>query len=192
MKKTLLFSAIACLIFLTNCKKDSEKPDPNNGTYTVEGKLKDRNGIINNAIVTIDSFLNWTATTSNDGYFSIKNVSAGKHSLKVAKINTDSSFNEMNYQISVASDVNLDSILLPVPLKLIYPKDIDYNSILIAWNQTDSKDFYEYKLYRHTTSGLDETTGELIYVSTSKNDTTFKDSSLLSNKQYYYRVFFNE
>lgn len=95
----------------------------------------------------------------------------------------------MSYKISVSSDVNLNTILLPTPLKLLYPKAIDYNSISVTWNQSDGEDFYEYKLYRHDSPGLDEKSGELVYVSTSKNDTAFRDSSLISNHQYYYRVF---
>jgi len=36
---------------------------------------------------------------------------------------------------------------------------------------------------------LDETTGELIFVSIAKSDTIFIDSNLYSNKQYFYRVY---
>lgn len=184
MKKILFYLGMTSLLILTSCK-----PELNVGIYSVQGILKDKNGIIKDAKVTIDSALNWTTTSSNEGYFIIKDISSGVHNLQITKVNADSSFTDLSYKVSVSSDVNLASLLLPSPLKLLNPTTIEYNSVSIAWNQTDGEDFYEYKLYRHDSPGLDETSGELVYVSTSKNDTAFKDSSLLSNHQYYYRVF---
>jgi hypothetical protein len=50
-------------------------------------------------------------------------------------------------------------------------------------------DFREYKLYKHTNSGLDETTGELIHVSTSIIDTVFKIEELNPLETYYFRIY---
>jgi len=59
----------------------------------------------------------------------------------------------------------------------------------LNWNKTDALDFREYKLYRHTTSGLDETTGTLVHVATSILDTSFIDTDLQPFKNYFYRVY---
>jgi len=57
--------------------------------------------------------------------------------------------------------------------------------------------FYEYKIYRHYHTGLDENTGTLIHVSTSADDTIFNDIGtdleygLTPATTYYYRVYIN-
>ncbi len=59
----------------------------------------------------------------------------------------------------------------------------------IYWNKTDANDFREYKLYMHSTSGLDETTGTLIHVSTSFNDTSVVINNLSPKTGYFFRVY---
>jgi len=53
---------------------------------------------------------------------------------------------------------------------------------------SDADDFREYKLYRHSTSGFDESTGELLHISTFRNDTSFTDS-IPHSSTYYYRLY---
>ena len=43
---------------------------------------------------------------------------------------------------------------------------------------TDADDFREYKVYRRDSPGIDETSGELIFVSTARAQTTFLDRLL--------------
>ena len=59
----------------------------------------------------------------------------------------------------------------------------------LVWHPTDASDFREYKLYRKGDPGLDETTGDLTFVSTGRLDTTFVDGTTLVGQEYYYRVY---
>ena len=61
--------------------------------------------------------------------------------------------------------------------------------MLLRWTATDAVDFREYKIYQHETSGLDETTGTLIHVSTGIDDTVFTAVSLVPFNTYYFRVY---
>lgn len=162
----------------------------NGELYSVEGIIEGIHGPISNAKVTIDNDYNWTRTTLEDGSFIIDKVSKGEHELYVTK-DYDSSFVERNYTISVNTDLLLDPILLPSPLTISnteIKQTLTSNMIILEWSSSDAEDFREYKLFRHTTSGLDETTGELIHVSTLRSDTTFTDSIPHFSK-YYYRVY---
>lgn len=49
--------------------------------------------------------------------------------------------------------------------------DSTTNIATLKWNKSTAEDFCEYKLYSHTTSGLDETTGELEHVTIDIKDT---------------------
>lgn len=76
------------------------------------------------------------------------------------------------------------------------PADVNLNSITqdaqgvhISWDQSGDNKFESYKLYRHTTSGLDETTGELIHVGTSVTENYFTDLTFEAAQTYYYRVY---
>lgn len=76
---------------------------------------------------------------------------------------------------------------LPDDVVLLPP--IQGDGIQIAWTQSDDKNFNSYELYRHSSSGIDESNGELIHVSTSENENTFTDKSFNAYQQYYYRVY---
>jgi len=167
----------------------NEALDPNNGIYSISGKVSNSYGPVSNAKVTVDNKANWETTTSSTGEFSISNVSSGDHTVYVEKKGEDEDFVEMNYPIFVNTNLTLDNLILPIPLRLFPPTNISQTEMTILWNQTDAQDFREYKLYRRNTPGLDETTGELIYVATSTIDTSFVDENLIPYETYYYRVY---
>jgi hypothetical protein len=175
------------LIFLNSCTQNTNTPE--NELYNITGHISNSLGKVVNATVVLDNSTNWTTTTSSDGYFEIRNVSKGTHTLVLKKTNADGSFSETENTVSVYSDLTLDSLRLPKPLVLQDPTDVTSSSMRLTWDKSDATDFYEYKLYRHDSPGIDETTGELIFDSISKLDTTFGDDNLYSNKNYYYRVF---
>ncbi len=188
MKKTASSILILFLLIVyAGCGKSPNEPETK--LFTVSGSVLNSQGPVNNVKVSVDNALNWTVTTSPTGEFQIQNVSEGKHDLYIEQINENESFVEKSTNISVYSDINLDALLLPRPVLLYDPLDISMSTIKLTWDATDADDFYEYKLFRRDTPGLDETTGELIYVSTNRNDTTFTDKNLLSQQTYYYRVY---
>lgn len=183
--KTIYFFIF--LLLLMSCNKDTTNPDSN--LYTVMGKISNENGPISGASVSIDKKINWTVETSSLGEFQIDNVSEGEHNISISKTENDDSFIERNEDLAVYSDVDLDLIKLPIPVKMNEAFNISVADISLSWNSTDAEDFREYKLYRRDSPGLDETTGELIFVSTERSDTSFTDTGLISNKTYYYRVY---
>ncbi len=174
-------------IIILGCS--NETTDPNNGLYSISGKVSNSYGPVASAIVTVDKKLNWETTTSASGEFSISNVSSGDHTLYIEKKGQDEEFVEMNYPISVSTDLIINNLILPIPVRLYPPANITQTEMTILWNQTDAQDFREYKLYTKDSPGLDETTGELIYVSTSKDDTSFVSENLVPYGTYYFRVY---
>lgn len=65
----------------------------------------------------------------------------------------------------------------------------DANGIHISWTLSSDADFSSYKLYRKNSSGIDETTGELIHVSTTSGDNSFTDLDFNPLETYYYRIY---
>lgn len=174
-------------IIIIGCS--NEATDPNDGLYSISGKVSNSYGPVSNAKVTVDNKVNWETTTSSTGEFSISNVSSGDHTLFVKKEGQDENFVEGNYPIYVNTNLTLNNLILPIPVRLYPPTNITQAEMTIIWNKTDAPDFREYKLYRKDTPGLDETTGELIFVSTSIEDTSFVDDNLIPYETYYYRVY---
>lgn len=177
---------IACLIIPISC---SDKTSDPSGSYNVVGSVYYNDLPIANATVSIDNMLNWTTQTNSQGNFEISGVSNGIHSLKASYYLEDNSFSERTMDIAVYDNVELNTVVLPKAVELFPPDSVTYNSISMKWSQSTADDFREYKVYRHHTSGLDETTGELVHVSTFRSDTLFTDTGLSSLFTYYYRVY---
>jgi len=185
--KRILLYIILVSIFLLDCKE--EPTEPTSDLYSVSGKVTNWNGPVANAKVTVDNKANWETTTSASGDFTISNVSSGDHTLYIEKKGQDEDFVEMNYPMFVNTNLTLNNLVLPIPVRLYPPTNITQTEMTIKWNKTDAQDFREYKLYTKDTPGLDETTGELIYVSTSKNDTSFVVENLIPYETYYFRAY---
>ena len=64
-----------------------------------------------------------------------------------------------------------------------------HEKVPLRWSLANGPEFREYKVYRRDNPGLDEDTGELIFVSTSIKDTTFVDTPSSTATIYYYRVY---
>jgi hypothetical protein len=188
IKKIALIFLSVIIMLIYNCEKNTSESVEE--LYSVEGIVEGNQGPIQGAKVVIDRKFNWTTDTKEDGSFKIENVTKGDHEILVAK-DYDSSFVERSYIISVETDLILNTMRLPTPLTLSnteIKQTLTSNLIFLMWSKSDADDFREYKLYRHTTSGIDETTGELIHISTVKNDTIFTDS-IPHSSTYYYRLY---
>jgi len=189
MSKNICITLILLLGLFFGCEKNSL--NPNGEFFTVEGKVLNSSGAVENATVKIDDALNWTTKTSSDGSFTIKNVTKGSHELSIKQQSDNGQFSIRNENIEVNKDLLLEALLLPKPVHLeeaVIDQKLTINKINLVWTRSTANDFREYKIYKHTTSGLDETTGELIHVSTTKFDTSFVDS-LSHSSRYFYRVF---
>lgn len=185
MKTYYLILLLSILTTLTGCQKEEEKSD-----FKVSGILKSNGKPLENASVDIDGLEQYKTTTNAEGYFLIENVPTGNHSLNSKKSNTDNSFIKKSYNIEIHNnDLEFESLILPNPV-LIDTIILDSltNIATITWNKSTAEDFREYKLYSHTSTGLDETTGELEHVTIDIND-TIKSIQLESVSEKYFRVF---
>lgn len=181
------------LLFICSCQSG----DDYSGVYNITGKTEYDNGqnagysqiFLNNELKT---------TADHDGDFAIMDVNAGTYNLKA--IHSDSSgYAEVEVDVDLkGSDLDLESLLLPVPIKLLEASDVRSNSIKLTWNRCNASDFREYKIYIHHSSALDENTGTLLSIVTEINDTVLTvgegdfwwgGSTLAPNTTYYFRVF---
>jgi len=190
MKDNIL-NIIVLLIFsiiIISCN-ESTTDSTTGQLYSVSGYVYMKSEPVNDATISIDDKTNYTTTSSSAGYFEIKDVSEGEHVLSVMKeANNNGGFSERNYDLDVFNDVVLNSLTLPEPV-FVYQPIITIQGIELAWSPTDANDFREYKVFRNTSSGIDENHGDLIHVSTSRNDTTFIDQDFNAFTNYYYRVY---
>lgn len=185
MKTKTLVLALCMLMLFAGCSKEDEK-----GDFKVSGMLESEGKPLESVLVNIDGLEQFKSTTNSEGYFSIENVPAGSHSLNTKKSGTDNSFIQKSYTIELLnSDLMFESLILPNPV-LIDTILLDgvSNIATIIWNTSLADDFREYKLYSHSTSGLDETTGQLEHVSIDRRDTS-KSIQLENLSERYFRVF---
>lgn len=186
MKLSIRVLSIVLLLLFSNC---SEKPTEPTGDYDINGRVLQKGAAVENAIVKLDNMENLKTATDKDGYFKLLNVPKGNYDLTVSKNTVDGSFSERTTSVAVDSDMNLDNLILPKGINIYEPNNVTDKSLELSWSATDAADFREYKIYQHNTSGLDETTGTLIHVSTSINDTSFSVKDLNPLTDYYYRVY---
>jgi hypothetical protein len=186
MKKYIVLLVTILLLTIMGCKENSTEPT---GNYSVSGKIMQEGKPLPNASVSLDKRIDLTAQTNSDGEFSIDNVPKGEYTLSVEKTNSDGSFISKSSELSVTDDIFIQSLLLPKGVKMLEPTEVSANSMHLSWTSTDANDFREYKLYRHTSSGLDENTGTLVHVSTAISDTQFVDDDINPLTTYYYRVY---
>ncbi|MFA6455541.1 MAG: carboxypeptidase regulatory-like domain-containing protein [Bacteroidota bacterium] len=191
LQKIFLFTIAVLPLVFFSCMQE-QATDAVSSASTVRGTVTVDGSIIAGATVRIDSILNWSAVTDTDGKFSIKNVTTGTHAFHVQKNLENGKAVSQSTTIAVAEgDNDLGPIKLPLPSAMypIDPSAVTNTSVSLSWSKTTDEEFREYKVYRKEDPGLDETTGKLIFVSTSKNDTTFVDKDVITGGTYYYRVF---
>lgn len=189
MKTAIALTLLVTTLFLDSCKKSSTEPTSNPGNYVVSGTIVSGSVPVSKATVSLNSRADLTTQSDAIGHFTIPNVPDGNYSLGVQKTNADGSFLATTSNISVANDSVILALILPRGVKLDTLENINATSVSISWNPTDANDFREYKLFRNLTSGLDQTTGTLVHVSTAINDTLFIDNTVNPLTTYYYRVY---
>jgi len=178
-----IYILVLIIFTIISCKETDD------GLHSVSGFLYIKNKPVIDATVSLDEMIQYSTKTNSQGYFKIDNISTGQYQLKAAKISADSSFVIKSYDIDVNTNINLDSIILPNPVAIENcTLDSSTNKVTIAWSKSSAKDFREYKVYSHPTSGLDETTGTLEHVATDVNDTTLT-LQISNGTKLFYRVF---
>jgi len=182
-----LVSLILLVSFCTNSDPIETKTDS-----IVKGFLKIQDSPIINADVQIDDVLNWKTSTDEVGYFEIINVTKGEHILRSSSTNGNGQLVSIESTFFVNDETtDLGDIRLPEPPILfeIDTTQLSQNKLLLKWSSSLDVEFREYKVYRKNDPGIDETTGELIFVSTENEDTSFIDDSFIMGLEYFCRVY---
>lgn len=175
------------LIFMFSCSSSTESDN-----FSIRGVLFVQDEPLSNANVQIDENLNWKTTTDEFGEFEVQGVTDGEHILRASKVEDNDQIVSIESSVNInQSTTDLGEIRLPLP-PFMY--DIDsvnttHEKVPLRWSLANDPEFREYKVYRRDNPGLDEDTGELIFVSTSREDTTFIDTPSSSGITYYYRVY---
>jgi hypothetical protein len=185
MRKLILFFLIVLLISI-GCTEDSISPTEN---YSVSGNVLYKGNPVENAVVSIDDDKNLQTQTDEQGEYKFVNIPKGNYNITVSKSNDEGGFTERSTGITVENDVTVESLILPSGVKLYQPENVEDIKMLLKWSMIDANDFREYKIYQHLSSGLDETTGELIHVSTQIDDTSFSVKNLNPLTEYFFRVY---
>lgn len=77
---------------------------------------------------------------------------------------------------------------LPIPVTLSDPSSVGTDRLTLEWTINPDSDFSEYRIYRDTTPGVDETS-QLVTTLTNREITWFDDTGLDTGaNSYYYRV----
>lgn len=182
-KRFLILIIILALIM--SC----DEPSDGSNLFSVSGIILQKGVPVSGVKVSIDNKLNYTSETDTEGAFLIEGVPEGDHNILMKSTSSDGSYSESSNEISLYQDLVLNSLVLPAPVQLETPTEVSGTSMNLTWTPSDALDFREYKIYRHLTSGIDETTGTLVHVTISRNDTSFTDTNLDPLTEYYYRVF---
>jgi len=190
MKTSIISFIVVLSLLMSGCKKETDTdPGDNKTDFTVSGILKTNGKPIENAIVDIDGLEQYKVTTNSEGYFLIEDVFAGNHTLNTKQSYNNGVYIQKSYSIALQKNLNLESLLLPNPVSIkSITLDSTTNIATIIWNKSLADDFREYKLYSHSSTGLDETTGTLEHVTIDVND-TIKTIQLKNSTQNYFRVF---
>ena len=195
MNTCKIFLIVLLTMTILSCKKSSttgSTTDEAIGSKKVSGTLVVDGSPLVGASVRIDEVLNWKTMTDSIGNFEIDNVTPGTHTFNASKTLNNGETVKQSTQIEVGNtNTALGEIQLPKPSHL---ESLDSNSITtegieLLWNRSEDSDYREYKLYRKTDAGLDENTGQLIYVSTDISDTVYVDNSYTAGLKYFFRVF---
>ena len=158
--------------------------------YSVSGQLFSARGPVPGARVALSSDPKRSTLSDETGHFQLNEVPLGLHTLTATYEENGEAISEQ-VAVDVRGDTAIESLQLPVPVKLtasLGELSPGTSRVVLNWTKAFKQGFREYKIYRHTTSGLDETTGTLVHVTTDLDETSFV-SAEAPLKTFYYRVF---
>jgi len=181
MRNYLLLFAFLTLI---SCNKDK--------TGVLEGYVTDEsNNVFAGVEVMVDNHP--LATTDAAGYYRIPDLDEGTYYIQAETTGQTVTLSSVKKVVKVKreSTERCDLVLKSngIVLSTIDTiSTVEQQKIQLSWSQSTNVNFLEYKVYRHDSPGLDQSTGTLIYVSTNISETTAFDS-LEYDATMYYRVY---
>lgn len=194
MKK--IFLLCLTVLLAAGCKKEDKNYSTNNNTFS-EKKVY---GVINNfdsngseiKLVLFNAQKSYTTKATLNGEFEFSQVLEGEYKLNAIQNNSNGCV-EKTIKVNVTDSINVINLKLPKPV-ILNCIDFTSKSISLNWNECSEDGFREYKIFKGYNTALDENTGQLIHITTSRIDTIFKDTSYAMNSvnpntNYYYRIF---
>jgi hypothetical protein len=158
--------------------------------YQVSGQVLSDRGPVQGARVALGSDSEQSTLSDEAGRFVLHGVPSGQHTLNTTYVEEDQTVSQQ-MEIVVTGNTSVETLKLPLPVELTAtagPMIPGKSTAVLNWARAFKEGFREYKVYRHTSSGLDETTGTLVHVATDIDATRF-ESEEEPLKTYYYRVF---
>ncbi len=186
MKKFFYYLLFIPLFMLSNCSDNSV--ESKNG-FQVSGHIYHNNSPVSAAQVIINQNQNLSTQTNEEGYFIITNVPEGKQIISASITLEEGNIIEQTKSIQVSYDVKINKLNLPKAIQLHEPQNVTDKSIELKWSSTDAADFREYKIYRHNSADVNESTGELVDVCTAISDTVLEVTGLEPLQTYHFRVY---
>lgn len=209
MKKIIILAnlLIAIVIFsVSSCNKDDNDEEDlqpkSDSVLSISGYLLDDSlRPVKEISVALDEH---HIVTDESGYFKFDSLQQGIHILSANSNLTNPAFTSFTDTIELKYYAFVyDSLILPEPLVLNDPIDLQPCSITLSWtnNNPDQANFLEYRLF--IGSGyygpiLNQDNGELVYIGTSINDTIFHmdqdnygyaGGTVTPSNKYYFRIY---
>lgn len=78
--------------------------------------------------------------------------------------------------------------VLPKPVSIAIAVQ-DSTTFRLTWTRNSDTDFESYRIYRSTSSGVDNSADNLLVIENTQSTTSFTDTSVESGQTYYYKVF---
>jgi hypothetical protein len=151
------------------------------------GRVTQEGQPVQGALVFLTESPTASVQTDAEGRFTLA-APAGRHELTARYVAEDGALNEQRLVAEAGADAAVE-LQLPRPTRLEQPTAATRDSAQVAWNPYPGSDFREYKLYRHTSAALDESTGTLVHVGMARGEAQFVDTEVRPGETYYYRVF---
>ncbi|MCF8241485.1 MAG: hypothetical protein K9J16_08855 [Melioribacteraceae bacterium] len=183
-------------IFILSCGREKFEDDStitgNNFTAeTIIGKLTVEGKPIADAEIKFSGKDSVVTFSDNNGFFQIKNVTAGDHLIEIKKEFDDGKMIITKELVSVtkgSKDIGVINFTEPPTLNNIEPADITELGIPLNWTQSQNDFFNEYRLIRSNNNEVTLESGSIIFVTGIKSITTYSDKFYTSGTRYYYRV----
>jgi hypothetical protein len=124
-------------------------------------------------------------------------VPAGQHTLRLHLDAGEGRESQAEQSVEVGIQAQEVKVELPRPVRMLEPLEVMTSQVHLTWERSKEKNFREYKVYMARSGGVDEKTGELVYVGTDSSRTDYLlkawhqggNASVSANTDLYFRVF---
>lgn len=197
-KRCTLLVLLCVLSINICCKEESHFIVDNNivdNNIESDTTLKSISGYVyylnkpaSSATVMMDDSLKYKVYTDATGFFTIKDINAGKHKLRIRFELSDGNISGYDKNIDIFQSSNIGNVNLLKPSKLYLPTIVNKKTMNISFNLNSSQVYNNNTLFRFSDPELDIIDNEYLREFHNKNDSTiFVD--IIDSIGYFYQVF---